>query len=155
MQYGDKSEPGSGHAVCLPPTLPVRDPAPAKRKPGRPRNEPIAEPVTAEAFLTSMQHFLPELPQWLNQVEDPRRRLDACTYSMQEITMLALVMLCCQCGSRRKLDRDRLREQFVLNFRMLLGNDEAEVTCADNMNRVLTMVDPANWSAWQFAAARR
>ena len=129
-------------AQCLPPGLPVRQRPAGKRKPGRPRNEPIPEPPTADAFLTSMKHFLPELPQWLKQVKDPRKRPDACTYSMDEIIMLALLMFCCQCGSRRQLDRDRTREQFMLNFRMLLGDEDGAVTCADNMNRVLTMVAP-------------
>jgi len=129
--------------TCLPLGLPVRQKPLGRRKPGRPRNEPIPEPATADAFLISMKHFLPELPQWLKQVKDPRKRPDACTYSMDEIIMLALVMFCCQCGSRRQLDSDIMREQFVLNFRMLLGDDEGAVTCADNMNRVLTMVPPS------------
>lgn len=131
---------------CLPPGIPARPvrPEPAsRRKPGRPRNRPVPEPATAAAFLLCMKHFLPELPQWLKQVKDPRRRLQACTYSMEEIIMLALIMLCCQCGSRRQLDRDSTREQFLLNFRMLLGDDEAAVTCGDNMNRVLSMVAPS------------
>jgi hypothetical protein len=129
-------------AEYLPPGLPVRLGFMAKRKPGRPPNAPVPDPVTAEAFLISMEHLLPELPGWLKQVKDPRKRLHVCTYSMDEILMLCLVMLCCQRGSRRQLDRDRTREQFLLNFRMLLGDDEAAVTCADNMNRVLTMVAP-------------
>ena len=115
---------------------------PARRKPGRPRKEPIPEPPVADAFLLSMKHFLPELPEWIKGVKDPRTRPDACTYSMNEIIMLALVMFCCQCGSRRQLDRDRMRENFLLNFRMLLGEAEGAVTCADNMNRVLSMVAP-------------
>lgn len=109
------------------------------RKPGRPRAEQPLEPCAAAEFLTSMRHFLPQLPQWLDEVEDPRKRLDACTYSMREIVMLALLMLCTQCGSRRQLDRKSLRERFLLNFRVLLDDEEAAVTCADNMNRVLTM----------------
>ncbi len=135
--------PWSAASQCLPPGIPVRPTPPTKRKPGRPRNKPVPEPVTAAAFLLSIKHCLPELPQWLKQVKDPRKRLDACTYSIEEIIMLALVMLCCQCGSRRQLDRDSNREQFLLNFRMLLGDDEAAVTCADNMNRVLSMVAPS------------
>ena len=135
-------------APCLPPGLPTRRPPwappslPARRKPGRPRKEPAPEPPVADAFLLSMRHFLPKLPEWIKQVNDPRTRPDACTYSMNEIIMLALVMFCCQCGSRRQLDRDRTREQFLLNFRMLPGEEDGAVTCADNMNRALTMVAP-------------
>ncbi|MCK5806195.1 MAG: hypothetical protein KAI66_25410, partial [Lentisphaeria bacterium] len=120
-----KCMPGEVGSPCLPPGLPAR------RKPGRPRKEPVPEPPVADSFLLSMRHFLPDLPQWMKRVKDPRKRPDACTYSMDEIVMLALVMFCCQCGSRRQLDRDRTREQFLLNFRMLLGDGDAEVTCAD------------------------
>lgn len=109
------------------------------RKPGRPKAERPPEPCAAAEFLVSMRHFLPQLPQWMDQLEDPRTRPEACTYSMREIVMLALLMLCTQCGSRRQLDRKTLRERFLLNFRVLLDDEEAAVTCADNMNRVLTM----------------
>lgn len=108
-------------------------------KPGRPKAERPPEPCAAAEFLVSMRHFLPQLPQWMDQLEDPRTRPEACTYSMREIVMLALLMLCTQCGSRRQLDRKTLRERFLLNFRVLLDDEEAAVTCADNMNRVLTM----------------
>lgn len=127
---------------CLPPTMAARPALAPRGKPGRPRKEPVPAPLPADAFLASMRHFLPGLPDWLRQVGDPRKRPEACSYSMDEILMLALVMLCCQCGSRRQLDRDCASEQFALNFRMLLGDDEAAVTCADNMDRVLRGVAP-------------
>lgn len=125
---------------CPAPGVPFRAEPPAKRKPGRPPKERPSEVRTAAAFLLCIRHFLPELPEWMDRIPDPRKRPESCTYSMKEICMLALLMLCCQCGSRRQLDRDRLREAFLLNFRVLAGDDEAGVTCADNMNRVLEMV---------------
>lgn len=128
---------------CLPPGLPVRNTVRMRRKPGRPRNEPPPEPQAAAEFLTSTRHFLPELTEWMARVRDPRKRLQACTYSMEEILMLAVVMLCAQCGSRKQLDRDTARKDFLLNFRVLVGNDEAAVTCADNMNRVLSLIRPS------------
>lgn len=115
---------------------------PARGKPGRPRKEAPAEPQAGQAFLVSLRHWFPRLPDWVGEVQDPRTRPDACTYSMVDIIMLTLVMLCCQCGSRRQLDRDATREQFLLNFRQLLGDDEAAITCADNMDRVLRKTQP-------------
>lgn len=128
---------------CLPPGIPVRNRMTTRRKPGRPRKLRPAEPQAAGAFLTSIRHFLPELTEWMARVQDPRKRLEACTYSMEEILMLAVVMLCTQCGSRKQLDRDTAAENFTTNFRMLIGNEDAAVTCADNMNRVLTMIRPS------------
>ena len=128
---------------CLPPGIPVRLKPVRKNKPGRPPKErPEGVRKTAESFLLSIRHFLPDLPEWLDTIPDPRRRPDSCTYSIKEVIMLALLMLCCQCGSRRQLDKDRLSEEFLINFRILIGDDEAGVTCADNMNRVLTMISP-------------
>lgn len=56
--------------------------------------------------------------------------------------MLALLMFCCQCGSRRKLDAEMVSREFVLNFQTLLGDDEAAATSADNMNHALERVGP-------------
>lgn len=114
-----------------------------RRKPGRPRKQRPSEPQTANAFLTSVRHFLPELPEWMSQVKDPRKRQDACTYSIIDILMLAVVMLCTQCGSRKQLDRDMSNAQFLSNFQLMVGDDEAGTTCADNMNRVLGLIKPS------------
>ena len=43
-----------------------------------------------------MRHFLLKLPQWMDKLQDPRKHLEACAYSMREIVMLALLMLCTQ-----------------------------------------------------------
>lgn len=117
-------------------------PWPCARRPGRPRNPPVPAPDTLEAFLTSLRHVIPELPAALEKVPDPRVRREACTYTLRQILMLALIMLCCQCPSRRRLDRKVATEQFEANYRILLGDDAAAVTCADNMDRVLQQVDP-------------
>jgi hypothetical protein len=127
--------------LALPPGMPVRC-GPAPGMPGRPPSEPPPRPMCAHQFLVSLKHFFPDLPQWLADVPDPRPRPAACTYSMQEIIMLALLMFCCQCGSRRKLDAERVSREFVLNFQTLLGDDEAAATSADNMNHVLERVGP-------------
>jgi hypothetical protein len=125
----------------LPPGAPVRC-GPDPGKPGRPSDEPAPRPMCMQQFLFSLRHFFPPMPQWLAEVPDPRARPEACTYSMPEIIMLALLMLCCQYGSRRQLDQSRICREFVLNLQTLLDDDEAGATCADNMNRVLEMVDP-------------
>lgn len=117
-------------------------PGPCAHKAGRPRNPPVPAPDTLEAFLISVRHFLPELPADLEQVTDPRVRREACAYTLKQILMLALVMLCCQCPSRRRLDKKVAVAQFQANYRVLLGDDAAAVTCADNMDRVLQQVDP-------------
>jgi hypothetical protein len=76
-------------------------------------------------------------------VPDPRVRPGACSFKLKGILVLALVMLCCQCPSRRRLDKKTAVGQFQANYRALLGDDEAAVTCADNMDRVLQQVEPA------------
>jgi hypothetical protein len=69
----------------------------------------------------SIRHFLPRLPGWLKEVQDPRPRQDTCRYPIDHIVLLALLMLCVQSGSRRQMDRDRLRDEFLANFKALLG----------------------------------
>ncbi len=125
----------------LPPGTPVRC-GPDPGKPGRPPGEPAPRPMCAHQFMVTLRHYFPALPQWLEDVPDPRSRPEACTYSMAEIIMPALLMLCCQYGSRRQLDRQRACREFVLNLQTLLDDDEAGATCADNMNRVLERVGP-------------
>ncbi len=94
-----------------------------RRKPGRPRKKRPSEPQTADAFLVSGRHFLPDLAGWMARVRDPRKRLNACTYSMKDILMLAVMMLCAQCGSRKQLDRDTANVQFLSNFQAMVGDD--------------------------------
>ena len=132
------------------------DPAVRQRKPGRPPRPAVPEPDTAVLYLTSLEHFLPELPAWLAAVTDPRARPDLCTFSMKHLGLLALIVHGGQLGSLRRLDVNRRCQVFVENFRALLlataGTElEAQATAelasfrvcsTDNLNVVLEQVEP-------------
>ena len=107
-------------------------------------------------YLTSLEHFLPELPAWLAAVADPRARPELCTFSMKHLFLLALVVHGGQLGSLRKMDVNRRCQVFVENFHALLtataGTEPADqataelasfrVCSTDNLNVVLAQVEP-------------
>jgi len=55
---------------------------------------------------------------------------------------MALAMFCCQCGSRRQLDRERWGPEFGANLWRLAGRNFREVCCSDTMNGVLEILAP-------------
>jgi hypothetical protein len=61
--------------------------------------------------------------------------------------MMAVVMFCGQCGSRRQLDRDRLGPEFGANVWRLIGKRHIEACCSDTMNGVMKLADPVQFEA--------
>jgi len=79
----------------------------------------------------------------LKEVRDPRKRPEACTYPIEYILMLVLMMHCGQCGSRRQLGRDLAGKRFGGNIWRLVGKVYTNLAChPDTMNNVMMILDP-------------
>lgn len=61
---------------------------------------------------------------------------------MEYLVLMALMMFCGQCGSRRQLNRDRLGPEFGANLWRLLDERFGDACCSDTMNGVLEGVAP-------------
>lgn len=116
---------------------PLRAGKPGRRPKPRPR-----QPSTVDLFWQSVKHYLPDFIAWLREIPDPRRCPGLCTYPVEYLALMALVMLCGQCGSRRQLNRDRQGKEFGANLWKLLDQPFREACCSDTMNGVLEQVAP-------------
>lgn len=80
---------------------------------------------------------------WLRRVRDPRAKPAACTYPIEYLLMLALLMLCGQCGSRRQLGRDLVGGRLSANVWRLIGRVASDVAChTDTLNHAMEILDP-------------
>lgn len=90
-----------------------------------------------------IRHHFPGFVQWLKAVRDPRRAPEACTYPIEYLLMTALLMLCGQCGSRRKLGRELAGGRIGGNIWRMVGRSYCDVVChTDTMNGVMEVLDP-------------
>lgn len=90
-----------------------------------------------------LRHYFPDFLTWLKQVRDPRRHPAACTYPIEYLLMLALLMHCGQCGSRRQLGRELSGGRLAANVWRLIGRVAADVAChTDTLNHVMEILDP-------------
>ena len=91
-----------------------------------------------------IRHYFPDFLEWLRSVEDPRKNPERCTYPIEYIMILALMMFCGQCGSRRQLGRElNGGKRFGGNIWRLIGKKYAEINChPDTMNNVISLIDP-------------
>jgi len=61
---------------------------------------------------------------------------------VEYLVLMALMMLCGQCGSRRQLNRERRGPEFGANLWRLLEQRFQDACCSDTMNGVLERVNP-------------
>ncbi len=90
-----------------------------------------------------LRQYFPGFLDWLKTVRDPRKRPDQCTFPIEYLLMLVLVMHCGQCGSRRQLGRQLLGGRIRGNIWRMVGRAVEEVAChTDTMNGVMEALDP-------------
>ena len=113
-------------------------------KPGRRPKSKAPEPDAVETQWEVIRHYFPDFLEWLRSVEDPRKNPERCTYPIEYIMILALMMFCGQCGSRRQLGRElNGGKRFGGNIWRLIGKKYAEINChPDTMNNVISLIDP-------------
>ncbi len=118
------------------------DPAFRQNKPGRRPAPKSADAVASEVLWFTLNHYFPEFVSWLKEIPDPRKRHDKTTFPVEFLILMALVMMCGQCGSRRQLDHDRQGEEFGANLWRFLGLSCCETACSETMNNVVKAISP-------------
>jgi hypothetical protein len=90
-----------------------------------------------------IRQYVPDFLAWLRAVPDPRRSPEQCTFPIEYLLLLALVMFCGQRGSRRKLREALKWGRTGSNLWRMVGR-AAEAAChPDTMNHVMEILDPA------------
>ena len=115
-----------------------------KNKPGRPPKFKAATPDAAEVHWDVIRHYFSDFLKWLREINDPRKRPDSCTYPIEYIMILTMMMFCGQCGSRRQLGLElNDGKRFGGNIWRMIGKAYANINChPDTMNNVLTILPP-------------
>ena len=95
-----------------------------------------------------LRQRFPEFVEWLKAVSDPRKCPEQCTFPIEYLLMLALVMHCGQRGSRRKLGEALKGGRLGSNIWRMVGRARDVVAChTDTMNGVMETLDPAQLEA--------
>ena len=71
-------------------------PDPRANKPGRRPKSRVGEANAAEVHQDVLKHFFPDFVNWLKEIRDPRKKIEACTYPIEYILMTVLMMHCGQ-----------------------------------------------------------
>ena len=114
-------------------------------KPGRHPKQRTSEPDAAEVHWNVLRHHFPDFLNWLKNINDPRKKPELCTYPVEYIMIMALMMFYGQCGSRRQLGRElNGGKRFGGNIWRLIGRTYSDITChPDTMNDVMTLLAPS------------
>ncbi len=116
---------------------------PRANKPGRRPKPELGRPNPAEIHRAALRHYFPDFIKWLRAVTDPRKCTDLCTYPIEFVLMVVLLMHCGQCGSRRQLGRDLKEGRMGGNIWRMVGKAYSKVVChADTVNGVMEILDP-------------
>lgn len=113
-------------------------------KPGRRPKPVIDRPDASEVHWDVIRHHFPNFLTWLRNVREPRKRPEACTYPIEYIMIMTMMMFCGQCGSRRQMGLElNDGKRFGGNIWRMIGKVYAEINChPDTMNNVLTILPP-------------
>ena len=89
-----------------------------------------------------MHHFFKELPQWLNEMEDPRNP-SYITYTQTDLAMMGLMKNLCAVKSMRSMEEVFNEQQCIDTLRLLSGDNKlTEMPHADTLNYYLRKLSP-------------
>lgn len=92
-----------------------------------------------------LRQYFPGFLTWLKQIRDPRRCPDKCTFPVEYLLLLALMMFCGQRGSRRRLGRALYGGRLAARIWRLAGRAGETLAChTDTMNSLMEILDPAH-----------
>ncbi len=89
-----------------------------------------------------LRHYFPDFVKWLQAIPDPRVKPQACTFPIEYLMLLALMMFCGQCGSRRQLGREMTGGNLPRNIWKLAKRRAALACHPDTLNGVMEVLDP-------------
>ena len=76
-----------------------------------------------------MRHFFKELPQWLNEMADPRN-LSYITYSQSDLVLMGILKNMCAVKSMRSMEEIFNEQQCIDTLRLLSGDRGADGNAA-------------------------
>jgi len=92
-----------------------------------------------------LRQYFPGFVDWLKAVKDPRSCPEQCSYPIEYVLLLALMMHCGQRGSRRRLGLELQGGCLASNIWRMVGQaGRALASHTDTMNDVLEALDPAH-----------
>ena len=90
-----------------------------------------------------MRHFFKELPQWLNEMTDPRN-LSYITYPQADLVLMGILKNMCAVKSMRSMEETFNEQQCIDTLRLLSGDQGLmEMPHADTVNYYLERLSPA------------
>lgn len=91
-----------------------------------------------------LRQYFPEFLAWLKALTDPRRCPELCTFPVELLLLLALLMFCGQRGSRRRLGKALQDSRLASNIWRMVGKAGRTLAChPDTMNNLMEVLDPA------------
>jgi hypothetical protein len=101
-----------------------------------------------EIFYQTVHHFFPEFSNWLKVVVDPRRK-GSCTYQIQTLLWVGLLVFVLKLSSRRKLDVKFMSGEFIKHLSLLSGQKLTRAPHNTTLGYLLKNLD-----AWQLYKVR-
>ena len=93
-------------------------------------------------FIRITKHFLGELPQWINEMEDPRHQ-SYVTYTQSDLVMMGVLKNVCSVESMRQMDEKFNEETCIETLRILSGDKKLEeMPHYDTLNYYLEQLSP-------------
>ena len=90
-----------------------------------------------------MRHFFKELPQWVNEMTDPRN-LSYVTYTQADLVLMGILKNMCAVKSMRSMEETFNEQQCIDTLRLLSGDQRLmEMPHADTVNYYLERLSPA------------
>ena len=90
-----------------------------------------------------MRHFFKELPQWLDEMTDPRN-LSYTIYTQSDLVLMGILKNMCAVKSMRSMEETFNEQQCIDTLRLLSGDQSLmEMPHADTLNYYLERLSPA------------
>jgi hypothetical protein len=107
---------------------------PKNQKPGRKQNPKPIEINHSDQIKIVIEHFFGnKINEIIEQIPDPRK-VEMCTYTLNHLTWLGILMFILRLGSRNQLLKERETDPFLSNLLSLSCSDEEDTAHPDTMN---------------------
>ena len=105
-------------------------------KPGRKPQPKESGGVIGNLPLATMEHYIPNIREWLGKVKDPRDP-ERIVYSAEHLLFSALLMFLTHMKSRRQLGAESQTPNFLENLLEFSQSNEENLAHPDTMNAFL------------------
>ena len=93
-----------------------------------------------EQLIIILKNVFPTLLTDLANLTDTRNQ-SYIEYSMQEITLIRLIALCCGIQSMKEIVTKLDKDDFISNINQILETDLKEFPCEDTISNVINSID--------------